>query len=318
MADTYRLSRLHSRAGFTLLEVLIAILVASLFFLLALQATSTGTFSKARALESSQVLKWIQNDVETLKYTASTYQLTKLTSSVGSGASLIPVASSADFKEGDNFRIATDTGDSTIYSVTSPQENAIGVAPPLKQPYDANNLVAIVSNKVATFLGSTDIAGSKKSQVTVTSTNGIQTQSELNLGATEDPTVYSVEDVKGPQTLEVSPKLKKKTQVPGSTSVNVVRCDAATKQTGLADGLRDRLMSTDESADSSVFTIDTAKTKTATGKQFTIQRTVTVVNSAPFNLLQVSYNVTPPDGTPSPIKTFVTRVLPEVAFYCQQ
>lgn len=313
----HRLSRLYPRGGFTLLEVLIALLVASLFFLLALQATSTGTFSKARALESSQVLKWIQSDVETLKYTASTYQLTKLTSNVGAGVSSIPVASSADFKEGDNFRIATDTGDSTIYSVTSPQGNAIGVDPPLKQPYDANNLVAIISNKVATFLGSTDIAGSKKSQVTVTSTNGVQKHSELNLGATEDPTIYSVEDVKGSQTLEVSPKLAKKTQVPGSTSVNVVRCDAATKQTGLADGLRDRLMNADEGTDFSTYTLEPSKTKTATGKQFTIQRTVTLVDSAPYNLLQVSYNVTPPDGTPSPIKTFVTRVLPEVAFYCQ-
>lgn len=59
--------------GFTLAEVLIAILIASLFVAAAMQAMVVATVFKVRAQEYSEATNWIQQDLEVVKNQASQY-----------------------------------------------------------------------------------------------------------------------------------------------------------------------------------------------------------------------------------------------------
>jgi hypothetical protein len=324
--------RSRKSSGFSLFEVLVSGLIVILCFLLVLQSTSISAFSKAKAQESKQVLDWIQQDVEFLRYQATTHQLTTLMADVAKGATSIAVVASQDFKEGDQFRLSAATGDATLYQVADSnskggsgsgkgsgkgggsddnQKGSIAFSPPLAEDYRKSDVVAITADKVTTV---NKVTGSKNETVHVESAEGIQTDSEIQFDPAKDPTVYQVLN-----TSEKTIKLKEgpvTALLPGA-GVNVLRCAAKSPETGLADGLRDKLAGGDFKGISTAFTLDTTKTKTSTGKQFKVQRVLSLVENPPFNLLQISYSVTDSEGKPGPIETFITRLLPEVAFHCQ-
>jgi prepilin-type N-terminal cleavage/methylation domain-containing protein len=259
MFSHYRQFRRGSK-GFSLVEVLIAMLVAALFFIVVLQATTLGAYSKAQALETTQALSWIQQDVEDLRFKASNYLLTSLKSDAIKGDLSIDVASAEDFDYGSkSFRFvgsSDTTNDTTLYT------------------------------------GSRAIADTT---ITLSEPNGglvaAHTQGELIL----------IEPDKVAE-----------------------RCKATYRAEGLANSFRNSLIKPYTSDDLNVPTaLDFNKTKTSTNKQFRVQRNLTLIDSAPFNSLQISYTIYPPEGTPDPFTDvsgntqFVTEVIPDVAFYCQ-
>lgn len=57
--------------GFTLVEVLVAVLLTTLFVATAMQAVAISALMKLRAREYSEAITWIQEDVETVKSISS-------------------------------------------------------------------------------------------------------------------------------------------------------------------------------------------------------------------------------------------------------
>lgn len=57
--------------GFTLVEVLVAILITTLFVVVAMQSMVIAAIFKAKAQEYSEATTWIQEDLENVKYQAS-------------------------------------------------------------------------------------------------------------------------------------------------------------------------------------------------------------------------------------------------------
>ncbi len=65
----------RSIEGFTLIEVLVSILVATAFVGLSLQGILTATLLQAKALRQTEALNWIQGDLAELRWQASISQL---------------------------------------------------------------------------------------------------------------------------------------------------------------------------------------------------------------------------------------------------
>jgi len=61
-----------SHKGFTLVEVLVSILIASLFVATAMQAMVVASLFKAKARQYAEAVTWIQEDLENVKHTAAT------------------------------------------------------------------------------------------------------------------------------------------------------------------------------------------------------------------------------------------------------
>lgn len=60
-----------AKDGFTLVEVLVAVLLTTLFFATAMQAVAISALMKLRAREYSEAITWIQQDIEAVKAISS-------------------------------------------------------------------------------------------------------------------------------------------------------------------------------------------------------------------------------------------------------
>jgi len=100
-----------------------------------------------------------------------------------------------------------------------------------------------------------------------------------------------------------------------SIYVETTRCGTtatpATITTGYADGLRDDITSVQSGTSNYV---DFQK-NSRTGKQYTLRRTTTLGSVAPYNVLQISYTVTPATGG-NAVATNYTEVMPDAALLC--
>jgi prepilin-type N-terminal cleavage/methylation domain-containing protein len=308
--------------GFTLVEVLIAILVASLFFILALQATTIGLFSKAQSLETTQALTWIQEDIERLRQVATTYQVTRLSEDAGTGATRIRVVSTADLspdlKNGDTFKFRSPNNfDNQIYVVAgtpSGDEIQISSSEGLKVQHDAGDAIALVARSVA-FAAS----GSGNQVNLLSPTTAVSINSKIRVGI--DPTTYTITGITGNQ-LDVSPSLN--TNVPtGTTSIGISPCDVVAKNEGLAAGLLAKLLGTPSGTAYPTDDTTTVNKTTSSNKQFQMIRTITMpdsppYNAPPFNLLLINYDIQPSlPNAPKPLDSpVVTEVIPDAAFFC--
>jgi prepilin-type N-terminal cleavage/methylation domain-containing protein len=308
--------------GFTLVEVLIAILVASLFFILALQATTIGLFSKAQSLETTQALTWIQEDIERLRQVATTYQVTRLSEDAGTGATRIRVVSTADLspdlKNGDTFKFRSPKNfDNQIYEVVgtpSGDEIQIKSSEGLKVQHDAGDAIALVARNVAFGAG-----GPANNQVNLSSpTTAVSLDSKIRVGI--DPSIYTITGILGNQ-LNVSPSLN--TTVPTDTSIGVSPCDVVAKNEGLAAGLLAKILGTPSGTAYPTDDATTVNKTTSSNKQFQMIRTITIPDSPPynvppFNLLLINYDIQPSSsGAPTPLDSpVVTEVIPDAAFFC--
>ena len=98
------------------------------------------------------------------------------------------------------------------------------------------------------------------------------------------------------------------------------RCVATTPETGYADGLSDRLSGRSETLikDSGAGTDTANLTKrfhAGKGKEFRLTRNITPLDTPPYAVLKVNYDVSPTPGGSS-IATVYTEVIPDAAFQC--
>lgn len=225
--------------GFTLIEVLIAILIATIFITVAMQMMVIAAVFKVKAQENAEATNWIQEDLENVKYQAGQLQFpqTKLTANATAGSTSIIVDSVSNLANNDTLKIGLDSGN---YKIT-----------------------------------------------------GINTTTK---------------------TLNITPQLAT-TQVTNAAIVETTICSAS-QTDGLADALRDQIMTASNLVSSQP---NTAPTKTfRTGKQFIMSKTATISGVAPYNVLQIQYKVSPGNTfvDSKKIAQFDTEVMPNVAFQC--
>lgn len=108
--------------GFTLIEVLIAILIATIFITVAMQMMVIAAVFKVKAQENAEATNWIQEDLENVKYQAGRLQFPQTTLAVNAvvGASILINAPTTDIKNSfttnDTFRVGLDP---TNYKITA-------------------------------------------------------------------------------------------------------------------------------------------------------------------------------------------------------
>lgn len=69
----FKCKPLQQDQGFTLVEVLVSILIATIFVATALQGMVIASLFKARAQEYTEATTWVQEDLESLRFSASQY-----------------------------------------------------------------------------------------------------------------------------------------------------------------------------------------------------------------------------------------------------
>jgi len=98
--------------GFTLVEVLVAIIITTLFIAVAMQGMVIAALFKARAQQYTVATNWIQQDLETVKNQAA--QFSSLTQQANANDTSLQVSSVNGFADGDVLKVGTDTGSYTI------------------------------------------------------------------------------------------------------------------------------------------------------------------------------------------------------------
>jgi prepilin-type N-terminal cleavage/methylation domain-containing protein len=240
--------------GFTLVEVLVAILIATIFVTVTMQMMVMATIFKVRAQEYAEATNWIQQDLENVKFQASQIGIKEVQSMTASN-DLITIPNHG-FTNGDpvvfqgDGTIAGGLSKSTTYYVIDTATNTF---------------------KVASTAGGTAI----------------------DLTSDSDSSTGSL------------------------ISIATAKCAAISADTGYADSLRD-LINDPSNASANRTSVPISKTSSFTTKQFTLTRNTTIpssTNDKPYNVLQISYDVSPTSGGTS-VASFYTEVIPNAAFQC--
>lgn len=313
--------------GFTLFEVVVAGFVAILFFLLVLQASSVGSISKAQAQEASEVLSWLQKDMESVKQASGSLQLAtiKAANKDDTRVYLTNFNDEKKFTTGDIIEFITANPDGiryTIKSANSPTTGYFRLVDKLKVTYPPNSIVHVLSRQEASIVTSIPL-GSNTVYVTntgrlnpgdkLTFGQGIVSSSVSPLQSEVSQEDYSISAVSsGAITL----KQNLLSSLDSTNSVNVSPCNPSHKDLGYADALRDELIGVDESTDSSIILLDTTTTKTSKGKQYMVKRIMELVDIPPYNMLQVRYETSPVLSKMISLDSFVNRIMPDIVFYC--
>ena len=229
-----------------MMEVLVGIVITTLFIGISMQFMVLSSLLKARSQQYSEAMSWIQEDLEDIKYQASKYKLSSLDSTAAViNSSTISLSSAQGFEVNDRIKIGTDT---TTYTTSAVNANTLTISPNLAVASPASSPVVL-------------------------------TQS--------------------------------------------IRCNLVTTPvtitTGFADGFRDRIIGSTLSVTSS--DTDTIKISSKSGKQYRLRRTISLVNVAPYNTIQINYQVSEAYGSGSfgiLIADTYVEVVPPTSFSCPQ
>lgn len=106
--------------GFSLVEVLVAILLITTFTLVAMQAVVIATVFKARAKQFAEATTWIQEDLDNVKNQAAQvpYTSTTLTTAALSSQNTIVINSPTGLRVGDALKVGTDATNNIIQKIT--------------------------------------------------------------------------------------------------------------------------------------------------------------------------------------------------------
>lgn len=108
--------------GFTLVEVLVAILMITLFVAVAMQAVVFSAVFKVRARQIAKATDWIQEDLETVRGYAGTqvpFTERRLTQNAAADQNVIMVDSTDGFRIGDAVLIGSDSTSNNVQSINS-------------------------------------------------------------------------------------------------------------------------------------------------------------------------------------------------------
>lgn len=226
----FKLKSPQQEQGFTLIEVLVAILITSVFIGVAMQAMVMAAVFKVRARQFAEATTWIQEDLENVRREANNLQYTTLRVATSSTDTVLQVASIDGFQAGNTLIVGTDSTNKTIAT-----------------------------------------SGVNTSARTITLTSTVRTNWPI-----------------------------------GTVVVATTKCNrpSGTINAGFAKHFQDNLP-----------TIINSGVKPITGKAYTLTRTATVRNTAPFDVLNLTYSVAPQSGG-NPIATMDTEVIPDASFHC--
>lgn len=112
---------LQQEQGFTLVEVLVAILIVTTFTLVALQAVVIAAVFKTRAKQIAEATTWIQQDLDNVKNQAAQvpYTSTTLTTPAVTNQRTFILTSVNGLRVGDALRIGTDSTSNVIASINT-------------------------------------------------------------------------------------------------------------------------------------------------------------------------------------------------------
>ncbi|MBD2279044.1 MAG: type II secretion system protein [Dolichospermum sp. DEX189] len=134
-----------SQQGFTLLEVLVAIVVITAFINVALMGLVTAALFKSKAKAYSNGITWIQADLEAVRDKAA--NLSILSANAAAQQKEVVLESAVGLANNDQVRIGTD---STTYTIQSISGNSLTLTANLAIAQSANAGVTAVSKCTAT------------------------------------------------------------------------------------------------------------------------------------------------------------------------
>lgn len=162
---------LKQEQGFTLVEVLVAILITVLFVGVAMQAMVIAALFRVNAQEYSEATTWIQEDLEEVKYKAANFQFpqTTLTVNAAQGASSINVASNTTSTANGGTLFAANRTlkvglDSTNYKISAVSGNTLTITPTLGTPQSEN--AAVVATTMCTAAQTAGLADALRNIIT--------------------------------------------------------------------------------------------------------------------------------------------------------
>ncbi|ALB39543.1 hypothetical protein AA650_02855 [Anabaena sp. WA102] len=134
-----------SQQGFTLLEVLVAIVVITAFVNVALMGLVTAALFKSKAKAYSSGITWIQADLEAVRDKAA--NLSILSANAAAQQKEVVLESAVGLANNDQVKIGTDT---TTYTIQSISGNLLTLTANLGTDQSANAGVTAVSKCTAT------------------------------------------------------------------------------------------------------------------------------------------------------------------------
>ena len=136
-----------SQQGFTLLEVLVAIVVITAFINVALMGLVTAALFKSKAKAYSNGITWIQADLEAVRDKAANLSISILSANAAAQQKEVVLESAVGLANNDQVRIGTD---STTYTIQSISGNSLTLTANLAIAQSANAGVTAVSKCTAT------------------------------------------------------------------------------------------------------------------------------------------------------------------------
>lgn len=219
---------MQQEQGFTLIEVLVSVVMVTVFVAVTMQAMVIAAIFKAKAKRYSEATTWIQEDLENVKYEAAKLKTATLKVPAESTTTQLQVSWVTGFEVGDELTVGTDT----------------------------------ISNVISSI----------------------------------DPSA---------STLTINLALGPVSQSNGVVVVATKQCNAISQNQGFAYSLKQNMPALSNNG-----------TKTITGKTYTLARTSNVKDVAPYEVLELTYSITPQDGG-VPLAKMYLEMIPNVAFRCQ-
>lgn len=158
--------------------------------------------------------------------------------------------------------------------------------------------VKYASAQLAYTLSADAAAG--QTNLTLVSTVGLVNGEQITVGT--DPNIYVIQSIAG-NSVTLTSKLSL-AQTASAKVVSVSKCNATTANAGFAYDLQQKLPALSRGGSS-----------TLAGKPYTLSRNAVISSTAPFEILRLTYSVTPQAGGTA-AATMYTEVIPNAIYAC--
>jgi prepilin-type N-terminal cleavage/methylation domain-containing protein len=287
--------KLDSEQGFTLIEVLAAILIMTLFIATTMQMLAIAAVFKVRAKQSGEATALIQQDIESVKAKAITIKNTTLSAVAAPGDASITIVPNTTFAVNDKLRIGSDFQG---YSITSISGNTINVSPSIK----ITNVTNVSIGKAAGV-----------SVIPVDSVLGFSVGDTIKIDS-NTYTITSIDTSVSPKTFTVNPPLAANViqtamvqlvQPAGAIVSAINSCPTLTTAPTLATGFGSL--------------VQASLPAQVTSPNYTITRTSAVKNVSPYEIVELNYTVTPVAASNTGVNTLAkinAEVVADAALKC--
>lgn len=275
--------------GFTLIEVLIAIVIATIFVAVTMQVMALATAFRVRAQEYAEATAWIQEDLEKVKFEASQFGIKPVESMRASNDPSTP------HNDKDLINIPNH-GFSDGKPIAFQGEGIAGRLETSKLYYVVIN--PSVPESTNNFKV-TDTVGGAEINLTSDSSGNLIAVAAGRCGTTTTPATPETGYADGLRDLITGSDESTNTNTVTNPQLNSEKDDSPRRASGVH-----------------------IPSKVFTNRKFRLQRIITIPNTAPYNVLQLDYKVNPilADGTTVDetkiIAEFHTEVIPDAALQC--